>query len=453
MNETKDLSLKIISNAIRVAFDHVDFPIANFRSEAQRRWWWAQSGKGKEGSESSRIYEGSTVPDYVKPGVRPELPPMSPSHFQSRPVNPDSNWSSRPRKESPSRSSGGGGRGSGDNSKLKELQSQLAQATKSQAEQQKNIQQMEAQMQKQAADAAKAAEAAQQANTAAAQKAAQESQAKLNAMQSQLDGAKSSISQLNQTIEGLKSRMSQQGGGGGGGGRPNPEERMPPPEQPVQRVAVPPTSHGNQTPGTDGKLRSIYEDLYGQKMPMPPMMDRYPSGMVFAGGSPTFNERTGRYETPMDYVGSTNPGRQIFFDGQGWRSPGLIQQPQPTPPRQGPRGWGESRPGEMYPAVEGPGNPSWERRNPRPGMPIGRPITKPITKPIIKPITKPISGPQTGGFKPSTGVHPAFPVTGGNRITTKPTPPRKLPYFPSIGGGNRIVTKPTPIKPLSRTTG
>ena len=30
------------------------------------------------------------------------------------------------------------------------------------------------------------------------------------------------------------------------------------------------------------------------------------------------------------------------------------------------RGWGESRPGEAYIQVEGPGNPSWEERNPRP---------------------------------------------------------------------------------------
>ena len=30
----------------------------------------------------------------------------------------------------------------------------------------------------------------------------------------------------------------------------------------------------------------------------------------------------------------------------------------------GARAWGESRPGEMYAQVEGPGNPSWERRNP-----------------------------------------------------------------------------------------
>merc|ERR1711964_813395 len=29
------------------------------------------------------------------------------------------------------------------------------------------------------------------------------------------------------------------------------------------------------------------------------------------------------------------------------------------------RQWGESRPGEMYIQVEGPGNPSWEQRNPQ----------------------------------------------------------------------------------------
>ena len=36
---------------------------------------------------------------------------------------------------------------------------------------------------------------------------------------------------------------------------------------------------------------------------------------------------------------------------------------QPVPRRD--REWGESRPGEGYIQIEGPGNPSWERRNPR----------------------------------------------------------------------------------------
>jgi hypothetical protein len=43
----------------------------------------------------------------------------------------------------------------------------------------------------------------------------------------------------------------------------------------------------------------------------------------------------------------------------------VVIQPVPTPREK--RGWGETRPGEMYIQVEGPGNPSWERRNPERG--------------------------------------------------------------------------------------
>ena len=72
----------------------------------------------------------------------------------------------------------------------------------------------------------------------------------------------------------------------------------------------------------------------------------------------------------------------------------------PTPPRndtfpgqpsqRGPRQWGESRPGEMYPQVEGPGNPSWERRNPpSPGAATGAQVStitlpgRPSNNPVI----------------------------------------------------------------------
>lgn len=67
----------------------------------------------------------------------------------------------------------------------------------------------------------------------------------------------------------------------------------------------------------------------------------------------------------------------------GWPIPikpiDQIRQP-PT----GVRGWGELRPGEMYPAVEGPGNPSWERRHPE-RAPGGLPAERPrgYTPPII----------------------------------------------------------------------
>jgi len=53
-------------------------------------------------------------------------------------------------------------------------------------------------------------------------------------------------------------------------------------------------------------------------------------------------------------------------DGRYPGTPGTIE---PTPESvetdlSVPRAWGETRPGEMYPQVEGPGNPSWEKRNP-----------------------------------------------------------------------------------------
>jgi hypothetical protein len=38
----------------------------------------------------------------------------------------------------------------------------------------------------------------------------------------------------------------------------------------------------------------------------------------------------------------------------------LISRGRPLAPRK----WGEERYGERYPQIEGPGNPSWERRNP-----------------------------------------------------------------------------------------
>jgi hypothetical protein len=45
----------------------------------------------------------------------------------------------------------------------------------------------------------------------------------------------------------------------------------------------------------------------------------------------------------------------------------LVQNPvikKTLPIKKSDRQWGETLPGYSYPAVEGPGNPSWERRNP-----------------------------------------------------------------------------------------
>ena len=110
----------------------------------------------------------------------------------------------------------------------------------------------------------------------------------------------------------------------------------------------------------------------------------------------------------------------------------------PLPPRK----WGETRPGEMYPQVEGPGNPSWERRNPQSNSnapsklpPWMSDITNPRQPPRMtvyqggnnRVVTKPTPARQTGGFKPSTGVHPDHPAhkkqlyqTGGIKAPVLP---------------------------------
>ena len=58
------------------------------------------------------------------------------------------------------------------------------------------------------------------------------------------------------------------------------------------------------------------------------------------------------------------PKEKVYGD---WREAEIPERRevtiQPVPRRE--REWGESRPDEAYIQIEGPGNPSWERRNPR----------------------------------------------------------------------------------------
>jgi hypothetical protein len=61
-----------------------------------------------------------------------------------------------------------------------------------------------------------------------------------------------------------------------------------------------------------------------------------------------------------------------------------IDQIRPPVRSTGSRQWGESRPGEMYPAVEGPGNPSWERRHPELAQ-GGQPAVRPRASDILYP--------------------------------------------------------------------
>ena len=67
---------------------------------------------------------------------------------------------------------------------------------------------------------------------------------------------------------------------------------------------------------------------------------------------------------------SVEKGGFDWTGGEGPR-PGVIYSPGPKRERE----WGESRPGEAYIQIEGPGNPSWEKRNPREVtiQPVSRP--------------------------------------------------------------------------------
>jgi hypothetical protein len=78
------------------------------------------------------------------------------------------------------------------------------------------------------------------------------------------------------------------------------------------------------------------------------------------------NIQKGEHEGMVGPVGpSSNQGGEKPKIGADVQVGGAAG-PDPRAVRPGKREWGESRPGEAYRQVEGPGNPSWESRNPRP---------------------------------------------------------------------------------------
>ena len=117
-----------------------------------------------------------------------------------------------------------------------------------------------------------------------------------------------------------------------------------------------------------------------------------------------------------------------------------IRQPPASPyipPGQpGGRPWGESRPGEMYPQVEGPGNPSWERRHPE-RAPGGLPAERP------RGYTPPIIPQQPGVAYP--GGSPNFDERTGHYITS----PIQRPGRPSLVIGYDPRAQPAPAPPAA----
>ena len=70
---------------------------------------------------------------------------------------------------------------------------------------------------------------------------------------------------------------------------------------------------------------------------------------------PNLNEKSSFYDSGFD--------NHLIRTGDGF-APIEDKPPVSIMAYNTPRKWGESRAGEMYPQIEGPGNPSWEARNP-----------------------------------------------------------------------------------------
>lgn len=269
-------SIAYIENACREFKD--GFPIANFASEAQRRWWWAQQGKDNPYSESGRIAEGSKPhPDLPKPW---ELPKAPPSQFKNEVTSGPPKHNSSPKNGGRIGPTGGGKKGGADDAAKK-----MAEAQKAIAEQQKKTQQLEQQLAAQKKASEQAAQKAKEEKTAEAQKAAAEQKMKEAAMQAQVDAAKNKTAELSQKVKELQEKVAKGGSGGGGGGGGGAQKELEQIKRDMEKLKEqmaknggasgqpgsstyrPPVPAGNQTPGSPGKLQGIYEDLYGRKMP------------------------------------------------------------------------------------------------------------------------------------------------------------------------------------------
>ena len=122
-------------------------------------------------------------------------------------------------------------------------------------------------------------------------------------------------------------------------------------------------------------------------------------------------------------LGGLNAEPRIAIGADGARQfvqPMTPPTPQPaappqTVPAKTPRQWGESRPGEMYVQVEGPGNPAWEKRHPE-LAPSGGTVAPPQHHLLDVPPTKTPRG------------SPNLPYGGDAR--TVPTPGHPDPAHP-----------------------
>jgi len=89
------------------------------------------------------------------------------------------------------------------------------------------------------------------------------------------------------------------------------------------------------------------------------------------------------------------------------------------------RKWGESQPGGRYPAVEGPGNPSWERRNPGKESGAGKRVAPVKGKVKRTPIVRPTPGKPVVGRPKPVRPTPTRPTSLGGKVLGRPTTKKK----------------------------
>ena len=139
-------------------------------------------------------------------------------------------------------------------------------------------------------------------------------------------------------------------------------------------------------------------------------------------------------------------------------TPPPVSQPPATAQPSQQRKWGESRPGEMYFQVEGPGNPSWEKRHPE-LAPAGGSVAPPQHHLLETPPTKTPRASSDIPYGSDARTVPAAPAAPPNSQpaaparTLIPVPSVPIPGYPKgppqTGASESIaVVKATPDAPV-----
>ncbi len=111
--------------------------------------------------------------------------------------------------------------------------------------------------------------------------------------------------------------------------------------------------------------------------------------------------------------------------------PGQLVATATPAPQKTPRPWGETRPGEMYVQVEGPGNPAWEKRHPE-AAPAGGTVAPPQHHLLVAPVTKTPRASSDIPYGSDARIAPAAPAPSAPPNSQPAAPARTLIPVPSV---------------------